>query len=303
MRKSYGIIDAVDFAQLLLYRDIVQSRSISRGAAMNGVTQSAASQALQELERQLDVRLLDRSRRPLEVLAPGRLFYDFARDVLRRQQDFTTSLEELKGTAGGMVRIAAIYSVGISEMSKLEKEFYRRLPSAQLEVNYLRPEKVYQAVAEERVDIGLVSYPEPTREITALPWREETMVVACSPNHPFANRESMNTEELEGAEFIGFDEDLPISRDIERFLREHGVHVRCSSRFDNIQSMKEALRLGSCVSILPEPMLHSEVQEHRLCAIRLDDLLIRPLGIIHRRRRSFPRAAQVFMDLLRTPAA
>jgi DNA-binding transcriptional LysR family regulator len=209
----------------------------------------------------------------------------------------------MKGTAGGMVRIAAIYSVGISEMSKLEKEFYLRLPSAQLEVNYLRPEKVYQAVADERVDIGLVSYPESTREITALPWREETMVVACSPSHLFASRESMNPSELEGAEFVGFDEDLPISRDIDRFLHEHGVHVHISSRFDNIQSMKEALRLGSGVSILPEPMLHSEVQEHRLCAIRLEDLLIRPLGIIHRRRRSFPRAAQVFMDLLRTPAA
>jgi len=303
MRSSYGTICAVDFTQLLLYRDIVQSRSISRGAVMNGVTQSAASQALQELERQLGVRLLDRSRRPLEVLAAGRLFYDFARDVLRRQQDFTAALDEMKGSEGGTVRIAAIYSVGISEMSKLEQEFYRRLPTAQLEVNYLRPEKVYQAVAEERVDIGLVSYPEPTREITALPWREEMMVVACSPTHAFAGRESMSPVELEGSEFIGFDEDLPISRDIERFLREHSVHVHISSRFDNIQSMKEALRLGSAVSILPEPMLHNEVLEGRLCAIRLEDLLIRPLGIIHRRRRSFPRAAQVFLDLLRAPAA
>ncbi len=88
---------------------------------MNGVTQSAASQALQELERQLGVRLLDRSRRPLEVLSAGRLFYDFARDVLRRQQDFTAALDEMKGSEGGTVRIAAIYSVGISEMSKLER--------------------------------------------------------------------------------------------------------------------------------------------------------------------------------------
>jgi DNA-binding transcriptional LysR family regulator len=269
---------------------------------MNGVTQSAASQALQELERQLGDRLLDRSRRPLEVLSAGRLFYDFARDVLRRQQDFTAALEEMKGSEGGTVRVAAIYSVGISEMSRLEQEFYRRLPTAQLEVNYLRPEKVYQAVVDERVDIGLVSYPEPTRDITALPWREETMVVACGPAHAFAGRESMRPADLDGSDFIGFDEDLPISRDIERFLREHSVHVHISSRFDNIQSMKEALRLGSGVSILPEPMLHTEVQEGRLCAIRLEDRLIRPLGIIHRRRRSFPRAAQVFLDLLRAPA-
>lgn len=293
----------MDLSQLQLFRDIVQARSISRGASQNGVTQSAASQTVQELERILDIQLLDRSRRPLEVLPAGRLLYEFCRDVLRRNQEFLVQMEDLKGGGGGTVRVAAIYSVGISEMSRLEEEFHRRLPSANLEVNYLRPEKVYQMVVDERVDIGLVSYPEPTREVLALPWREEPMVVACGPDHELAERESVRPEDLEETEFTGFDEDLPISRDIERFLREQGVKVRIVMRFDNIQSMKEALRIGNTVSILPAPMLRDEVQEGRLRAIPLMVPLFRPLGIIHRRKRAFPRAAQVFLDLLREPAA
>jgi LysR family transcriptional regulator, transcriptional activator of the cysJI operon len=293
----------VDLSQLQLFRDIVQTRSISRGAAHHGVTQSAASQTVQEMERNLGTQLLDRSRRPLEILPAGRLLYDFARDVLRREHEFQVTLEELKGGHGGTVRVAAIYSVGISEMSRLEEEFYRRLPTAQLEVNYLRPEKVYQAVVDERVDLGLVSYPETTREVVALPWREEPMVVACSPEHPLGRREHLQPEDLEGTEFIGFDEDLPISRDIERFLRERGVRVHVVMQFDNIQSMKEALRLGNAVSILPAPMLRDEVAEGRLRTIPLDCPLYRPLGIIHRRKKTFPKAAQVFLDLLRDPAA
>ena len=293
----------MDLSQLNLFKDIVQTRSISRGATLNGVTQSAASQTLQELERVLGVQLLDRSRRPLEILPAGRLLYDFGRDVLRRHQDFLVSLEEIRGGAGGTVRVAAIYSVGITEMSRLEEEFYKRLPAAQLEVNYLRPEKVYQAVLDERVDLGLVSYPEPTREVVALPWREEPMVVACSLSHPLTGATRLRPEDLEDMEFIGFDEDLPISRDVERFLRERNVRVRVVMRFDNIQSMKEALRLGHAVSILPAPMLRDDVAEGRLRVIPLDASLFRPLGIIHRRRRAFPRAAQVFMDLLRDPAA
>src|ERR1039458_10331636 len=58
MRSPYDTMGSMDFTQIQLFRDIVPSRSISRGAAMNGVTQSAASQALQELERQLGARLL-----------------------------------------------------------------------------------------------------------------------------------------------------------------------------------------------------------------------------------------------------
>lgn len=293
----------VDFAQIHLFKDIVQTRSISRGASMNGVTQSAASQTVQELERVLGVQLLDRSRRPLEVLPAGRLLYEFGRDVLRRQQEFLVSLEEIRGGIGGTVRVAAIYSVGLSEMSRLEEEFYRRLPSAELEVNYLRPEKVYQAVLEERADLGLVSYPESRREVVAIPWREEKMVVACSVTHPLASSGHLRPEDLDRADFIGFDEDLPIANDVERFLRERGVHIHVVMRFDNIQSMKEALRLGTAVSILPAPILRDEVAEGRLCAIPLDAELSRPLGIIHRRRRAFPRATQLFLELLREPAA
>jgi DNA-binding transcriptional LysR family regulator len=293
--------NAVDFSQLQLFKDIVQTRSISRGASLNGVTQSAASQAVQELERTLGVQLLDRTRRPLDVLPAGRALYELARDVLRRQQEFLVELDDMKGETGGRVRLAAIYSVGLSEMSRLEEVFYSRLPLAQLEVNYLRPEKVYQAVAEDRADIGLVSYPESTREVVALPWREELMVVACAPHHPMAALRLVRAADLESVEFIGFDEDLPISRDIERYLRERGVKVHVVMHFDNIQSMKEALRLGHAVGILPEPILQEEMREGRLKAIPLEEPLYRPLGIIHRRRRAFPRAARVLLDLLREP--
>jgi DNA-binding transcriptional LysR family regulator len=79
------------------------------------------------------------------------------------------------------------------------------------------------------------------------------------------------------------------------------VHI--ASRFDNIPSMKEALRHGLGVSILPEPMLSEDVAEGRLRTIPLSEHLVRPLGIIQRRRRTLPRAAQIFLSLLRDPAA
>ncbi|MGB9609684.1 MAG: LysR family transcriptional regulator [Bryobacteraceae bacterium] len=292
----------MDLDQLQLFRDIAQTRSISRGAAMNGLTQSAASQAVQEMERRLGVQLLDRSRRPLVVLPAGQLLYDFARDMLRRRQDLLAQLEELKNESGSAVRIAAIYSVGLSQMSRLEEQFRQRMPGVRIEVSYLRPEKVYQAVAEDRVDLGLVSYPSSTREVAAIPWKEEPMVLACNPHHRLAGKERISVAELSGEAFIGFDEDLPISREIERFLRDHGVRVQVPLRFDNIQSMKEALRIEPAVAILPLPMLEDDVAEGRLVAVPLAEPLTRPLGVLQRRRKVLTRAARAFLDVLRQAA-
>lgn len=286
---------------LKLFRDIAQSRSISRGASINGISQSAASQHLQELEKGLDVTLLDRSTRPLALTEEGKLYLAMCRDMLRREDEFRAALDALKSDTQGVVRIAAIYSVGLSEMADLEKEFRRRFPAARLEVSYLRPEKVYAAVIADAADLGMVSYPEVTREVHVIPWREEEMVVAAAPDHPLASRARLRAADLAGAEFIGFDEDLPIRREIDRFLREHNVEVKMTVHFDNLQMIKEAVALRSGISIMPARIMEQDIAQGRLKAIPLAPPgLVRPLGIIHRRKKRFHRAAQAFLDLLQT---
>ncbi|MCS7314220.1 MAG: LysR family transcriptional regulator [Bryobacterales bacterium] len=288
----------MDLAHLRLFLDIAHTRSLSRAAALNGVSQSAATQHVQELERRLGVALLDRSHRPIVLTPAGRLYYEFCRDVVRRQEEFAAALQQLKGTVEGVVRVAAIYSVALSEMASLREDFARRFPGASLEVEYLRPEKVYEAVESGRADLGLVSYAESTRQIVARPWRQERMVVAAVPWHALAARPALRPADLQGASFVTFDEDLPIRRHIDQFLREHAVEVRVVLHFDNIPAVKEAVAAGAGVSILPWPMLQEEVRQGRLVAIRLEPAPVRPLGIIHLRRKKFSPATQAFLDLL-----
>jgi DNA-binding transcriptional LysR family regulator len=271
---------------------------------MNEVSQSAASQHIQELERRLGTVLLDRSTRPLQVTEAGRLYLEFCRDVLRREEDFEAALDVFRRSAEARVRVAAIYSVQLSEMAELEAEFSKQYPETELRVEYLRPEKIYEAVVSDRADIGLVSYPEATREITTIPWRQEEMVLAASPYHPLASRSAVRPEDLAGADFISFDEDLPIREAIDRFLEDQGVEVRQAFHFDNLQMIKEAVEQRAGVAILPARVMHSELAQGRLAAIPFENAaLYRPLGIIHRRRKRFNRAGQALLQLLQTVPA
>lgn len=287
------------FEHLKLFKDIAQLHSVSKGAAMNGISQSAASQHLHELERELGITLLDRSTRPLQVTEAGEIYLEMCKDMLHRQGEFDAAMDRLKNRVEGTVRIASIYSVGLSEMSHLEHEFSRRYPEAALEIEYLRPEKVYEAVVTDRADLGLLSYPEATKEVTVLPWRQEEMVVAVSPYHPLAGKAEVSPKDLGGLDFVGFDEELPIRREVDRFLRDQHVHVNPTLHFDNLQMIKEAVAHGSGVSILPARVMAAEVAQGRLVPLRITAPdLYRPLGIVHRRKKRFHRAAQAFLDLL-----
>lgn len=290
----------MSLADLKLFKEIANSRSVTRAASACGISQSAASQHVQEVESRLGLPLLDRSSRPVSLTAAGRLYFEFCRDVLRREEQFRREIGELKQAVEGIVRVASIYSVGLSDMSRIAAEFAARYPEAQLVVEYMRPDRVYDAVLAGAADLGVVSYPEPRRNFSVIPWREEHMAVAVHPRHPLASRAILTPADLDGEDFVGFDEDLPIRHVQDRFFRERGIAVNMAMHFDNIQMIKEAVALGSGIAILPERTMQAEIVQGRLAAVPLDAPgLVRPVGILHRRRAKPGRAVQSLLDMLR----
>ncbi len=287
-------------ASLRLIRDVAHLRSVSKAAQANEISQSAASQTLTDLERELGVSLFDRSTRPLTTTQAGRVYLDFCRDVLRREEELHAELDVFREKLSSVARLAAIYSVGLSEMSEIEARFKSRFPDAQLEVSYLRPERVWEQVQQGKADLGLMSYAESSREVLALPWRKEEMVVAVAAEHRLASRDWIRAEELEGEAFIGFDDDLPIQGQIERYLRDHKVAVSMALHFDNLQMIKEAVAHAAGISILPRRVMLDDIKTGRLVALGLEPAeLARPLYIIHRRRRVFNMATAGLLTLLK----
>jgi len=297
----------VELKTLKVFKDISQTRSLSRAAMLNGVSQSAVSQQVQEVERALGATLLDRSSRPLGITPAGDLYTVFCADVLQRKEELDHALASLQRKVAGKIKIACIYSVGVSELVRLEREFAERHPESEVQPVYLRPEKVYAAVLAGEAELGLVSYPTANRDLETIPWRREEMVLAAAPTHPLAKKATvlqgpLPLEELQGVSFVGFDEELPIRRHVDRFFKEKGIEVKQDVFFDNIEMVKEAVAHGVGVGILPFRSMRDDIQRKRLTAIRLAGAsLYRPLGIIYRKKKPLPLAAQAFLELLREP--
>jgi DNA-binding transcriptional LysR family regulator len=184
-------------------------------------------------------------------------------------------------------------------MPRLREEFASLYPKASLQTEFLRPDRVYDAVLSDSADLGLISYPEHRRDITVIPWRSESMAVALPPGHALAARSTLSAADLEGQEFIAFDEEVIIRREVDRYLRDHGVNVIRVMQFDNIQSIKEAVGSGHGVSILPQPSISSDAEQGRVVSIPLNaPAFVRPVAVIHRKRKKLNRATQAFLDVL-----
>jgi DNA-binding transcriptional LysR family regulator len=179
------------------------------------------------------------------------------------------------------------------------QSFLKLHPKANVRVQYQHPDRVYELVETDQVDLGLVSYPKSTRAIKATTWREEPMVLVCSPQHPFAKRDKVSLADLHDQEMVAFESDLEIRAEIDRALASAGAEVKISMEFDNTETIKRAVEINAGVSLLPAPTVDREIAAGALVALPLAGAeLKRPIGIIQRRGKELGQTAQRFMSLL-----
>ena len=153
-------------------------------------------------------------------------------------------------------------------------------------------------------DLGLVSFPKKTPHLAAVAWREEEMVLACSPKHPLASRFAVPPSELNDISYVHFDKNLIVRRRVDRFFRSQKVTVQVAAEFDNIENIKQAVSINAGVALLPEPTIRAEVKARTLVGVPLFGCpFTRPLAIIHRRGQRQSAATKRFMELLLEPEA
>lgn len=285
---------------LRLYCDVVRSNSFSLGAAANRVSQSAASQAVRQLEQDLGVQLIDRTKRPFGLTREGSVFFEACQEIVERLERVRIEIHAHRTRVDGVARIAVIYSVGLEDMGWYTERFRALHNRARVRLAYLHPDEVVEAVLSDRADLGILSFPTPHRSLTTIPWRSEAMVAVCPPDHPLAKAATVTAADLSAYPFVAFDKTLAIRRAIDRALRRQGVKIDVAMHFDNIETIKQAIATQSSVSILPRPSVRREVDEGVLSAIPIDiPDLVRPVGIIHRRGRDLSPTTHSLLQFLR----
>ncbi len=283
-----------------LFCEVAQCRSFSKAAEAHRISQSSVSQSVAQLEKKLGIDLINRGKRPLELTPAGQRYFSGCQSLLDQYRQLESSLLQFTNKVTGRLRVAAIYSVGLSEMEQLVSEFQQQFPDVDLKLDYLHPEQVYERVRTDQADLGLVSFPRDGGEFACIPWQEQRFDVVVPPSHPLAERlGSVMVTELDGENFVALTPDLKVRREIDRWLRAAKVSVKVVREFDNIENVRGAVEANVGISLLPSPTVDRSVEAGTLVRLKLADVdWCRPLGIIHKRNRRLSTAADEFIAAL-----
>jgi LysR family transcriptional regulator, transcriptional activator of the cysJI operon len=291
----------MQIATLKVFCDLVESRSFSRAAVRNQITQSAVSQQVKNLESRFETQLLSRDGKSVTPTAAGRVFYERSRAILDSFEHMQLEMKAIGQDTAGTVRVAAIYSVGIYEMSVVVKTFLKIYPKVSLHVEYSPSDQVYEDCLNGTIDLGIVTYPEPRKGLRIISLPDDKLVLICPPDHPLARRHHINIRRLNGENYIAFEKGMASQRALDRIFQEHDVQVRVVSEFNNIETIKRSVEIGAGVSIVPLLTVQKEVQSGALVQVNFTDKnFYRSLGIVVRVKQVLSPAANKFIELMQS---
>ena len=285
---------------LKIFCDLVDSNSFLKAGEKNLLSQSAVSQQLAHLEATYNAQLLDRKRKPFKLTGAGALFYNAAKDMLGRFEQFNSDLDSLRKSVANRISIAAIYSIGMHSLPPFVKAFMAKYADVNVHIEYLGARQIHEAVLRRTVDIGLVAMPPSDRNLEVYDFGNEPLVLVCNPEHALAIETEVDVRQLDHQRFIGFEERIPTRALIDSILAKYDVSVQRMMVFDNIETVKRAVEIDAGVSILPETAIRQELANGTLAAVPFaDDGFVRPTGIIVRKGDCLSKPGQFLLELLR----
>ena len=293
------IVNYMHIENFKIFSDLVESESFSRAAKLNGITQSAVSQQLRAMEKHFSILIVDRSQKQFRLTREGQKLYESAKEILYLYDKLNSELQEMKKVISGTIHIPTVYSIGLHELPPYVKVFLAKFPEVNIRVEYRRANMVYEDILTNSIDLGLIAYPQKHKQLEVLPFHDDILVLVVSPEHPFAQRNSVDIQDVAGQKFIGFEPDIPTRKATDIIFKEANIEAEPVMEFDNVETVKRAVEINAGIAILPQTTVIREEAQGLLKVLKFTNQTYkRPLALIHRKGRVLTPAIKKLIDLL-----
>ena len=264
---------------------IAETLNITRAAERLMVSQPSLTQYVNRLEKDLDIRLIDRNYTPLRLTPAGKLYYEYLREEKEREDQFLAALEDLRNQDRPPLRIGLPLQKRFEGLSKALLQFCMERPNLNVNVWEGTSATVRERVLKGELDIGFGHYvnEEDDRFITQK-IQEEKIIIICNRNNPLVHGRISSPEqtlrvepqELEGQLFFQMSQEYYLCTVELAHLKSHSVNPRQRIMMSNLHGIADAIvqNADSGFAYMPDYVLREPgVREHcdELAFLRLDE--------------------------------
>jgi DNA-binding transcriptional LysR family regulator len=260
---------------LRLFAAVVNHGGFTKAAESLRLSQPAISKSLNELERQLNLVLIDRGGRSIKLTDAGQTLYARARELFGVEWIAEQELREIRGLKRGILRIGASTTIATYMLPPFLGRFHLRHPRIRIRASSANTRTVLRMLLESRVDVALVEGPVSHSRVEVQPWREDELVVICHPEHQLLARNDVDVEMLVREQFI-VREPGSGTRDVSaRALALHGARLSNTMRVGGTEAIKQAVAAGLGLAFVSRAAAADQLALGKIAVVLVNGLSIR----------------------------
>lgn len=256
--------------QLEVFVAVGRCESVSRAAETVALSQSAASTALGEFERQFDCQLFDRLGKTLRLSELGQQLLPKAVELLDRAREIEELLEGKTGF--GALRIGATLTIGNYLATLIIASFLQRHPESRIRLQVHNTATIVNQVAHHELDLGLIEGDCQHPDIEVQSWVEDELVVFCSTSHPLAKQGAVSLEDLAAQPWILREHGSGTRETFDHAMRHHHFPLNIRLELEHTEAIKRAVEFGLGLGCISRLALNDAFRRGSLVPIETPDL-------------------------------
>lgn len=288
--------------QLRVFVAVTRHGSFSRAGEAIGLTQSAVSHSVKELEAGVGVRLLDRTTREVVLTDAGLRLANRVERLLDELQAALLDARSFGVQRSGTVRVATSQTISAHLMPQCIAAGEREYPEIRIMLRDQAQQQVLHSVRNAEVDFGIVVDPVQAVDLECEAVLHEPFLLLCRDDHPFAAQQEVRWSALNGCRLVLQDYASGSRPLIDSALRQQGVEAQVVQEIGHPATLFPMVAEGIGISIFPALALPLP-EGGRLRVRRLVPEINRALMLVRRKNRSLTPAAEAIWQVARQQAA
>jgi DNA-binding transcriptional LysR family regulator len=251
---------SVELRQLEHFVAVAEDGSFTKAARRLNYVQSALSVSVQALERELRVRLFDRTTHRVALTAAGGALLPAARRTLAAAEETRDVAAAVRGVLRGTLRVGIMQSFAFGDLPAMLGRFHRQHPGVEIQV---RPAvggsaALLDELRQGGLDIAFVALFDPASGVDTVPLGSEELVLWAAPQWAPAGRGPVLLETLVDAAFVDFPTGWGIRAAVDRAFAAAQLSRRVTMEIADVATVVQLLRAGLGFALLPPSLIPSD---------------------------------------------
>ncbi|WP_203294278.1 LysR family transcriptional regulator [Luteirhabdus pelagi] len=183
--------------QLKYVLAVAEFQNFTKAAKRSFVTQPTLSMQIQKLEDELDIKIFDRAKKPIELTSVGKKIVQQARSIVNEANRMQDVVDQEKGFIGGEFKLGIIPTIMPTLLPMFLKTFSNRYPKVQLKIEELTTEEIIEKLQENHLDAAIAATPLGHEKLKERALYYEPFVGYIPPSHRLSEKKKISSADLD----------------------------------------------------------------------------------------------------------